>query len=140
MSPADRNHGPRGRDEAGLVDAVPLFFLRDDRQDFVADFAVGGAATQQVAEVVVFLAEEAGAQFSVGGHAQARARAAERLRDGIDQSDFAAAVGKAIFAGRFAAIVHDRDKRPPRRNPRINLRARDYFVAAPLVVGAPPPD
>src|SRR3984957_17509770 len=135
MSPADRNHRPGWRDEPRLVDAVSLFFLRDDRQDFVADFAVGGAAAQQVAEVVVFLAEEAGAQFSVGGHAQARARAAERLRDGIDQSNYAAAGGEAIFAGRFAAIVHDRDQRPFRRNPRINFRARDYFVADPLVVG-----
>src|SRR5580658_5197421 len=104
MSPADRNHRPGWRDESRFVDAVSLFFLRDDGEDLVADFAVGGAAAQQVAEVVVFLAEQAGAQFAVGGHAQPRARSAKRLRDGIDQSDFAAAVGEAELARGFAAL------------------------------------
>src|SRR5580693_124278 len=101
MSPADRDHRPGWRDESRLVDAVPLFFLRDDRENFVADFAVGGAAAQQMTQVVVFLAEQAGAQFAVGSHAQPRARSAEGLRHRIDEPDFAAAVGKTIFAGRF---------------------------------------
>src|SRR5580658_11315694 len=101
MSPADRNHRPGWRDESRFVDAVSLFFLRDDGEDLVADFAVGGAAAQQVAEVVVFLAEQAGAQLAVGGDAQPRARSAEGLRHRINESDFAEAVGKAIFAGGF---------------------------------------
>src|SRR5580700_5367715 len=106
MSPADRNHGPGGRNETGLVDAVALFFLRDDGENFVADFAVSGAAAQKETQIVIFLAEEASAQFSVGREPQPRAMAAEGLRDRIDQSDFTAPVGEAEFAGCFAALVH----------------------------------
>ena len=63
---------------------------------------------------MVFLAEKAGAQFAVGGEPEARAMAAEGLRDRRDQADFAAAVGEAEFARRFAALVDHGHQRPAR--------------------------
>ena len=65
-------------------------FLLDDGGDGVADFAICGAAAKQIAEIVIVLAEQAGAEFPVGGEAQTRARAAKWLRDRSDQADFAA--------------------------------------------------
>src|SRR5271167_3699768 len=94
LSPADGYHGSRGSHKARLVDAVSLFLLRDDGVNFVADLAIGRVASQEGPQIVVLLAEQARPELTIGGQAQARTMSAEGLRDGRDQSDFAAAIGK----------------------------------------------
>ena len=74
---------------------------------------------------MIVLAEKAGAEFAVGGDANARAVAAERLRDRGDEADFAAAIGEAIFAGGFAAFVGDGDERPAGFDAALDFRGGD---------------
>jgi hypothetical protein len=60
---------------------MTLFLLSDDGVDPVADFSIAGAAAQQTPQIVVVLAEQAGAKFSVGGEPYARTVPAEGFRD-----------------------------------------------------------
>src|SRR6516162_873709 len=91
---ANKDHGAGRGQKARLVDAVPFFFLRDDGDNLVADFAVTGSAAQKRPQVVILLAEQACPQLSVGRQSQTRAKPAERLRHRGNQSDLAGAVGK----------------------------------------------
>jgi hypothetical protein len=53
----------------------------------------------------IVLAEKTGAKFAVGGQTDARAVAAERLRDWRDEADFAGArMVESVFARGFAAL------------------------------------
>ena len=92
------HHGARGRNKIGFVDAVAFFLSRDQGHDRIAHFPVVGAAAQDGCQVMIFLTEKAGAKLPVGGEADARAMATERLGDGRDQADFTAAVRKAMRA------------------------------------------
>src|ERR1700722_2086641 len=58
---ADVNHGSGWRNKIRFVDAVARFLLIHDRADGRSDFVVEGAAAQQRLQVVIFLAEKAGA-------------------------------------------------------------------------------
>ena len=45
---------------------MTLLLVFDDAQNLIADLAVGGAAAQEISQVVIVLAEEARAKFPVG--------------------------------------------------------------------------
>src|SRR5258707_14329143 len=91
---ADEDHGARGRHESRFVDAMAGFFFSDHGANSLFNVLVGGAVAEQGAEIVVILAEKAGADLAVGSEANAGAVAAEGLRDGSD---------RAILAGAAAA-------------------------------------
>src|SRR5216684_1437424 len=131
----DKNHGARGRYEARLIDAVTLLFFHDVGADEVPDFIVACAIAQQKAQVMIVLAEETGAELAIGGKPDARAMAAEGLRDGGDEADFAgSSIGEAVFAGGFAALVRDLHKRPASVDALIDFRGRHHEIACPMAV------
>ncbi len=137
---ADENHCAVGGDEAGVIDMVAGFFLHHDGADYFGDVFVACAAAEEEFQVVIVLAEKAGAKFAVGGEADAGAVAAERLGDGRDESDFAGAVatvcgGEFVFARGFAFFVRDFDERPARVNAAIDFSGGDHCVASPGAVG-----
>ena len=84
--------------------------------------------------VVVFLAEKARAQFSVGGEPDARTMPAEGLRHRRDQSNFAGAIHEAVLPRGFAALVHHRNQRPARRDAAMDFRGGHHHVAGPRTV------
>src|SRR5258708_18344896 len=133
---ADEDHRARERHESRFVDAMAGFFFSDHGANSLLNVLVGGAVAEQGAEIVVILAEEAGADLAVGGEANAGAVAAEGLRDGSDQANFAGrAVRKFILARGFTLCVRDLDQRPLRVD-----AAEDFFgggppVSRPLTVG-----
>src|SRR5260370_23017617 len=135
LSP-DEDHGTRGRYEAGLIDAMTLFFFHDDRADVTDQILVGSSLAKQRAQVVIVLAEETGAELTVSRQPDARAMATEGLRHRSDEADFAGrAVGKAGFARRFAALVRDLLERPAGVDPPVAFRGRHDEAARPLAVG-----
>src|SRR6266852_2164315 len=85
--PADEHHSTRGRYEVGGVDPVTLFFFHYDGADIGDQILVGSPFAKQRSQVVVVLTEKAGTQLPIGGQADARAVAAERLRHRSDQAD-----------------------------------------------------
>src|SRR5579885_2689401 len=134
-STADENHGAVGRNEIGLVDAMAGFLFEDDGADAGGDVLVRGAFAQEPAQIVILPAEKAGAKFTVGGETNARAEAAEGLRDGSNETDFAGgAVGEAILAGGFAALVGNRLEGPLRVDPAENFGGGHDGLAGPVAV------
>src|SRR6266850_460319 len=132
---SDKNHGARRGDKTGLVDAVAFLFFHDDGGDVGDQILVGGAFAQHGAQVVIVLAEKTGAKFSVGGQADARAVAAERLRDWCDEADFTGgAVGETVFARGFAALVGNLYQGPARVNALPDFRSGDDEIARPVAV------
>src|SRR5271163_1260580 len=85
---ADEHHSARGRHEIRGIDAVAVFFFIDDRPDVSLHILVGGSFAEKAAQVVIFFAEEAGSQLSVGSETDAGTMAAERLSHGRNQADF----------------------------------------------------
>src|SRR5205085_8749297 len=61
-------------------------------RDQIGDLLVARAAAEHAPQVVAAGSEEAGEHLSFRGQANARAGAAERLRDGGDDADLAGAV------------------------------------------------
>src|SRR5579863_8710381 len=133
---ADKDHGAGGRLEAGLVDAVAGFFFGDHGANAFLDVVVCRAVAERGAEVVVVLAEEAGADLAVGGEADARTVAAEGLGDRSDQADFAGrAVGEFVFARGLAFRVGNLHQRPLRVDAPVNFVGRNHQFARPVAVG-----
>src|SRR5260370_31289652 len=111
---------------------MALLFFHDVGADKVPDFIVAPAVAQQKAQVMIVLAEEAGAELAVGGESDARAMAAEGLRDGGDEADLAgSSIGEAVFAGGFAALVRDLHKRPASVDALIDFRGVAHQTARP---------
>ena len=71
------HHAAGGFQESGLADVMARFLLFDRRDNEISKFRVCAAATGDSVEVVVGLGEEAGADFAVGGEADAAAVSAE---------------------------------------------------------------
>ncbi len=90
--PANATHGPGRLDKVRLANMVAGLLLPDNGTQKILHRAVGGAAPQQRPQIVLGHAEEAGADFAVGGQADAVAMAAERFADRGDDADFAAPV------------------------------------------------
>src|SRR5580704_15100766 len=132
----NENHCARRRLKTRRVNAMSFIFFSDDGADEGHNVIVAGAFTKQRAQVVIVLAEEAGAQFAVGGQANARAVAAKGLRDWSDQADFSgSAVGETIFAGGFTAFVGNLHERPAGVNTLVDFRGGDDEVARPMAIG-----
>ncbi len=98
---ADVDHGAGRLEEAGFADVVAGFLALHGAVDVGAELGVGGAGAHAAVEVVLDLGEQAGADFAVGGEADAAAGSAEGLGDGGDDADFAGAVGRSRSGGRF---------------------------------------
>src|SRR5208282_75060 len=71
--PSNKHHGPRRRHEVRLIDPVALLFFQHLLFDVAGQLVVTRAVAQERAQVVVVLAEEAGAQLAVRGNANPRA-------------------------------------------------------------------
>src|SRR5260370_30504532 len=85
---------------------------------------------------MVVLAEQAGAELAIGGQPDAGTMAAEGLGDRGDQADFTrCAVGKAVFAGGFAALVRNLFEWPAGVDTLVNFRGRNNQAACPVAVG-----
>src|SRR5947209_8509321 len=95
---ADGGHRPRRLDESGLADVVLELLAPDRVAEDLLELGVVGALTHRGAQVGLVEREEARAQAAVGGESDPVAVAAERLGDGIDEADAAAAVGEAVHA------------------------------------------
>src|SRR4029077_14665022 len=121
--PADKHHGTRGWYEVRGIDAVTFLFFVDDRMDIGNEIVICCTFSQQGPQIVIVLAEQAGAQLAVGREADARAMAAEGLRDGSEQADLSGcSVGKPILASGLAALMGDLFQRPEGMNAAVNLR------------------
>src|SRR5215472_7102038 len=132
----DKDHSTGGRHKTGLIDAVAFFLFVDHRADISNQIFVSGALPEEGAEVIVVLAEKAGAELAVGGQTNARAKAAERLRDRSNKADFAGSpVREAVFARRLTAFVGNLDQRPARVDTLVNFGGRNHKFAGPVAVG-----
>jgi len=76
-SAADGVHGADGLDEVGVVDLVAGPFVLDALADLRDDFCFEAGLSQEGLDVGLFEAEQAVAEFAVGGQAEAVAVAAE---------------------------------------------------------------
>src|SRR2546425_8933156 len=133
---ADEHHGPGWGHKTRLVDAVAFLFLVDYRANKEGHILIRSAAAQQVPQVVVLFAEQAGSQLPVGGQTDARTEAAKGLRDRRDQPDLArSAVGKAVFPRGFAPLVRNLFELPLRVYAPVNLRCGDDQASRPVAVG-----
>src|SRR6266566_3250349 len=133
---ADEHHGPGWGHKTRLVDAVAFLFLVDYRADKEGHILIRSAAAQQVPQVVVLFAEQAGSQLPVGGQTDARTEAAKGLRDRRDQPDLArSAVGKAVFPRGFAPLVRNLLELPGRVDAPVNRRCGDDQASRPVAVG-----
>src|SRR5216684_113812 len=133
---ADKDHGARRLDEAGLIDAVAFLFFHDNGVDIGDQVLIGSSFAQQRAQVMVVLAEETGAELAIGSQADARAVPAERLGYGSDEADFAGcAVGETVFAGGFAALVGNLLERPTSMDALVDFRGGNDQAAGPVAVG-----
>src|SRR5260370_756820 len=82
---------------------------------------------------MIMVTEEEGAEVAVGGKRNAGAMAAEGLGDRGDKADFAgSAVGEAVLAGGFAALVGDLFERPAGVDTPMDLRGGDHGGARPV--------
>src|SRR5712664_1352543 len=132
---ADEDHGARGWLKSGFIDAMAGLFFSDHGANAFLDVVVGSAVAEQGAEVVVVLAEEAGANFAVGGETDAGAMAAEWLCDRRDQADLAGrAVGEFILARGFAFRMRDLHQRPLRVDAAVDFLGGDHQFARPVAV------
>src|SRR6266404_5191694 len=133
---SDKNHGARGGDKTGLIDAVAFFFFHDDGGDVGDQVLVGGAFAQHGAQVVIVLAEKAGAKLAVGGKTDARAVAAEWLRYRSNEADFAGgAIRETVFALGFAALVGNLHQGPTGVYAFLDFRGGDDEITRPVAVG-----
>src|SRR6266550_9046991 len=99
-------HRTRWRDKVSFADVMPRFLLPDDFFEVITDLLVGFSLTQPGPKVVFGDAEEAGADFAVGGQAEAIAMAAEGFADGSDEADFPPAIGKHPAPGSGGGMIH----------------------------------
>src|SRR5260370_33981428 len=100
LIPANKHHGTGRRPKIRFVDAMPLVLFAHPRADIKSQILIAGIFSQQTAQIMIFLAAKAGAEFSISGQAYARAVSAKGLCDRSDQADFAGrSVDKTIFAG-----------------------------------------
>ena len=103
---ADERHLDLGQvDGLGAAElGVPVFADRPDAGDGGCELLVRGTGAHEPAQVVPANGEEARVELAVGREPRPRAVAAERLRDGGDDADLAAAVAVAIPLRDLAAV------------------------------------
>src|SRR5258708_32689136 len=92
---------------------MTLFFFGDNGADIRDQIFVGRSLAKHSSQVMIVLAEQAGAELAIGSEPDARAMATERLRYRSDEADFTGgAVGQAVFAGGLAALMGKLVERP----------------------------
>src|ERR1043165_7389211 len=134
LSP-DATHRPLRLDEIRLADMMAFLLLPDDFLKALTEGLIGSAAPQQWFQVRLGEAEQAGADFAVGGQGQAIAMAAKRFAHGRDDPDPTAAGGKRpAFRGFRGVRRADGPQIETRLQPLQDFAARhDEF----LLPGAP---
>src|SRR6185312_11496662 len=81
------------------------FFVPDGLADCLSQSRVVGVRADDCAQIGLFGGEEAGAQLSIGGQANAVAACAERLADRINKADLANAIAERIAARGLGRIA-----------------------------------
>src|SRR5467141_903750 len=115
---------------------MALFFFHDNRADIGNQILVGRSLAKQGPQVMIVLAEQAGAELAIGSQPDAGAMAAEGLGDGSDEADFTGcAVGKTVLASGLAALVRNLHERPAGVDSLVDFRGGDDDVARPVAVG-----
>src|SRR5258708_39395361 len=74
---ANKDHCAGRLNETRLIDTVALFFFYNNRPDICDQILVGGPFAKQRPQVMVVLAEQAGAELAIGGYAGSGGKAAE---------------------------------------------------------------
>jgi hypothetical protein len=87
---------------------MSFFFPVHHRTYICGEIAVTGIFAQKPAQIMVFFAEQAGAQFSVGGQPDTRAMPSKWLSYRSNQADFPGAVSETIFTGGFTGLMRNR--------------------------------
>jgi hypothetical protein len=90
--------------EIRFADVMAGFLLPRHAPEKIGDVVVPCSVAKQASQVVLDDAEEAGADFAVGGHADPIAMAAKRLADRRDDADFGASARQRPTGGRFGGI------------------------------------
>src|SRR5260370_36262063 len=91
---------------------MAFFFFHDYGADIGDQILVGGSFAKHSAQIMIILAEKAGAELAVGSKPDAGAMAEERLGAGGDEADCAwSAVAEAGLSGGRAAVVGDMHER-----------------------------
>src|SRR5260370_3608767 len=67
---ANKDHCAGRLNETRLIDTVALFFFYNNRPDICDQILVGGPFAKQRPQVMVVLAEQAGAELAIGGLAR----------------------------------------------------------------------
>src|SRR5258708_29402769 len=119
---------------------MTLFFFGDNGADIRDQIFVGRSLAKHSSQVMIVLAEQAGAELAIGSEPDAGAMATEGLRHRGDEADFTGrAVGKAVFAGGFAALVGNLHERPAGVDALVDFRGGDNQAARPVAAGPPRP-
>src|SRR5258708_22317949 len=101
---------------------MAFFLFHDYGADIGDQILVGGPFAEQSAQVMIVLAEKAGAELAVGGKPDAGAMTAERLGNRGDEADFAeGAVSEAVLASGLTALVGGLLERPARVDAPVHL-------------------
>src|SRR5260370_30829882 len=74
---ANKDHCAGRLNETRLIDTVALFFFYNNRPDICDQILVGGPFAKQRPQVMVVLAEQAGAELALGGFTGGRGNAAK---------------------------------------------------------------
>src|SRR5467141_2110922 len=135
LSP-DEYHGAGGWYETRLIDSMPLLFFRDNRANVSGQVLVGGSFTQQRPQIMIVLAEKAGAELAVGSQTNSGTMAAEGLRHRRDEADLAGStIRKAVLASGFAALVRDLLERPAGMDAPVDFGGGANQAASAMAVG-----
>src|SRR2546421_11228774 len=112
---------------------MTLLFFHDHRADIGDQIVVRSPLSKQGAKVVIVLAEKTCAELAIRSQPDAGAVATKRLGHRGNEADFTGrAIGKAILAGGFAALVRYLLERPASVNALMDLRGGDDQVAGPV--------
>src|SRR5882762_2319088 len=100
-SSADAAHRALGLNELRLADVVASFLLPNDAAQPGRDFVVGSAVAKLGLQIVFGDAEEAGADFAVGGQTDSVAMATEGFAYGRNDAEAAPAIREGPAFGGF---------------------------------------
>src|SRR2546430_2965754 len=115
---------------------MTLLFFHDHRADIGDQVVVRSPLSKQGAKVVIVLAEKTCAELAIRSQPDAGAVATKRLGHRGNEADFTGrAIGKAILAGGFAALVRYLLERPASVNALMDLRGGNDQVAGPVAGG-----
>src|SRR2546421_897330 len=114
---------------------MTLLFFHDHRADIGDQIVVRSPLSKQGAKVVIVLAEKTCAELAIRSQPDAGAVATKRLGHRGNEADFTGrAIGKAILAGGFAALVRYLLERPARSEEHTSeLQSRSDLVCRLLL-------